>query len=205
MRKSRPRKILFGVGAVSVCLAGAAVAGVATGVGASAEETPTARELLEACGTQTDTCVFHPDGPPVESTESQAHVIEGTEQRNCTGSPQRQIIKWSETKTEENKVGVKVTAEATFAKVYKLAIETSYEHTWSHSVTEGKDDWLEIRPGHRAWMQRVWKLQTVKGRYEMRFPDRFYGHYIWYLPYESTGPVDEGSPEVEKREEAIQC
>ncbi|MET7935156.1 hypothetical protein [Streptomyces sp. NPDC005322] len=38
-------------------------------------------------------------------------------------------------------------------------------------------------------MTREPRTQSVKGTYELHFPDRFYGHYIWYVPFEATGPT----------------
>lgn len=47
---------------------------------------------------------------------------------------------------------------------------------------------MDVRPGEVGWVTREPRTRSVKGTYELHFPDRFYGHYIWYVPFEATGP-----------------
>jgi hypothetical protein len=180
------KRMLIAIGAATLCLTGVAVTGVATGLGASAEETPTARELLDACDQTTDYCEFHPEGPP-ELFTGDRHPV-GEPVFNCTKDLQRATVNWSDTDTESNTFGVSLRAEYGFSEAFKVSIETKYERTWESSRTEGQSTNVDIKPGEKGWVVRGAKMQRVKGRYELHFEDRFYDHYIWYLPFEATGP-----------------
>lgn len=160
---------------------------VFTAPGASAEETPTARELLDKCDNGTDVCMFHPAGPPEEYTGGGHQVGEAA--FNCTPDLQRSTVNWSDTTTESNSFGVSLSAEVGFSKVFKVSIETSYQHTWESSHTEGQATNVDVRPGEKGWVERAPKMQKVNGQYEMHFPDPFYGHYIWYLDFTADGPM----------------
>ncbi|MET7638484.1 hypothetical protein [Streptomyces sp. NPDC005438] len=174
------------------------------------DEQPTLRELLDKCDDGTDKCEFHPDGPP-EEFMGDAHQV-GDEAFNCTADPQRSTVGWSDTTEESNSVGVSLSAEYGFAEVFKVSIEVSYNHTWSSSHTESEQTNVDVRPGEVGWVTREAKMQKVSGRYEMHFPDKFHGHYIWYVPFEATGPVPDGTStktqhtrEMSEEEKAQHC
>lgn len=173
---------------LSVLLAAMATAGATAlaPTAAQAEEQPTTRELLDKCDNGTDSCVFHPDGPP-EDSMGEAHQV-GDSAYNCTPDPQRSTVGWSDTTGESNSVGVSLSAEYGFAEVFKVSIETNYSHTWESSHTETDQTNVDVRPGEMGWVTREAQTQKVKGTYELHFPDRFHGHYIWYVPFEATGP-----------------
>ncbi|MFI8849090.1 hypothetical protein [Streptomyces sp. 891-h] len=173
----------------SVMLAALVTAGsaaLAPGVAQADDNPPTVRELLDKCDNGTDVCVFHPDGPPRDSM-GEAHQV-GDSAYNCTKDLQRSTVGWSDTTSESNSVGVSLSAEYGFAEVFKVSIETNYSHTWESSHTESAQTNIDVRPGEVGWVTREAQLQTVSGKYEMHFPDRFHGHYIWYVPFEATGP-----------------
>jgi hypothetical protein len=173
---------------LAVLLAAMATAGsVALAPAAQAdEEPPTIRELLDKCDNGTDSCVFHPDGPATDSM-GEAHQV-GDSAYNCTSDLQRSSISWADTTGESNSVGVSLSAEAGFADVFKVSIETSYGHTWESSHTETATTNVDVRPGEVGWVTRESQMQRVTGTYELHFPDRFRGHYIWYAPFDATGP-----------------
>lgn len=160
---------------------------VLTAPGASADGGPTARELLDKCDNGTDSCVFHPAGPPEEHTGAGHQVGEAA--FNCTGDLQRSTVNWSDTTGESNSFGVSLSAEYGFSEVFKVSIETSYQHTWESSHTEGQATNVDVRPGEKGWVERAPKMQKVHGTYEMHFPDKFYDHYIWYQDFDADGPV----------------
>ena len=173
---------------ISVLLAALATAG-ATALAptvAQAEEQPTARELLDKCDNGTDSCVFHPDGPPSDSM-GEAHQV-GDSAFNCTQDLQRSTVGWSDTTGESNSLGVSLSAEYGFSEVFKVTIQTSYEHTWESSHTEEQQTNVEVKPGEVGWITREAAMEEVQGTYEMHFEDKFYGHYIWYVPFDATGP-----------------
>lgn len=165
----------------------ATVGGMASAPAAQADESaPTTRELLDKCDNGTDSCVFHPDGPATDSM-GEAHQV-GDSAYNCTQDLQRSSIAWADTTGQSNSVGVSLSAEYGFAEVFKVAIETSYGHTWESSHTETDTTNVDVRPGEVGWVTREAAMQHVAGTYELHFPDPFYGHYIWYVPMDATGP-----------------
>ncbi|WBQ04708.1 hypothetical protein [Kribbella sp. CA-293567] len=168
-----------------------------TAAPAFAADGPTGRELLEKCDQGTDTCTFHPYGPP-EIFRGDVHQV-GDSVYNCTADLQRSTVKWSETTGESNSFGVSVSAEYGFSEVFKVSIETSYQHTWETSSTVGQDDSVDVRPGERGWIERATEMSRVKGKYEMHFPDRYYDHYIWYQEFEAVGPVKDAKGLITKK------
>ncbi|MFR9676820.1 hypothetical protein [Streptomyces sp. TR06-5] len=154
---------------------------------AHAEETPTARQLLMKCDNGSDVCIFHPDGPP-QISMGPSHQV-GDSAFNCTQDTQRSGVGWSDTTGETNSVGLSMSAEYGFGEVFKVTVEASYEHTWSNSHTETDTTYIDVRPNEVGWVTREAQMQTVTGTYELHFPDPYYGHYYWYVPFTATGPV----------------
>lgn len=168
-----------------------------TAAPAFAADGPTGRELLEKCDNGTDTCTFHPYGPP-ETFRGDVHQV-GDATFNCTADLQRSTVSWRETTGESNSFGVSVSAEAGFGEVFKVSIETSYQHTWETSSTVGQDDSIDVRPGEKGWIERATEMSRVKGQYEMHFPDKYYDHYIWYQDFEAVGPVKDAKGLITKK------
>lgn len=178
---------------MSVLLAALATAGTAAlapGV-AQAEEQPTTRELLEKCNNGTDSCVFHPDSAP-EDSMGEPHQV-GDSAYNCTEDLQRSTVGWSDTTGESTSVGLSLSTEAGFADVFKVTLEASYNQSWESSHTETDSTNVDVRPGEVGRVTREAPMQKVSGQYELHFEDRFYGHYIWYVPFEATGPKPDAS------------
>lgn len=155
------------------------------------EDPPTARELLEKCEDGTDVCDFHPDSAP-ETFKGDSHQV-GDSAFNCTQDNQMSSVAWSDTTSESTSVGLSLSVEAGYADVFKVSLETSYDQTWSSSHTETETTSLEVRPGEVGTINRAPQMQRVTGTYELHFPDRFHGHYYWYVPFEAVGPVPEGT------------
>lgn len=154
---------------------------------ALAEDQPTIRELLDKCDNGTDSCVFHPDGA-AEISMGESHQV-GDLAFNCTPDSQTTTVGWSDTTGESNSVGVSLTAEYGFSLVFKMSITATYGHTWESSHTESELTAVNVRPGEVGWVTREAQMQHVSGTYELHFPDRFYGHYYWYVPFDATGPM----------------
>ncbi|GAA1523500.1 hypothetical protein [Kribbella lupini] len=183
-----------------IALTGAAFLCAATTLTASsayAADGPTGRELLDKCNNGTDSCVFHPHGAP-ETFRGDVHQV-GDTVFNCTADLQRSTVKWSETTGESNSFGVSLSAEYGFSDVFKVSIETSYQHTWESSSTVGQDDSIDVKPGEKGWVERATEMNRVKGQYEMHFPDRYYDHYIWYQEFEAVGPVKDAPGLITKK------
>ncbi|WP_020667292.1 hypothetical protein [Amycolatopsis nigrescens] len=187
------KRVLGAVGSAVLCASVLSLAAPS----AQAADGPTGRELLDKCDQGTDSCVFHPAGPP-ELFLGDVHQV-GDTSYNCTGDLQRSTIKWSETTGESNSFGVSLTAEYGFSEVFKVSIQTSYEHTWETSSTFGQDENVDVRPGEKGWVERSTEMYRTKGQYEMHFPDRFYDHYIWYQDFEAVGPKADASGTITKK------
>ncbi|QUH05175.1 hypothetical protein HUO13_34300 [Saccharopolyspora erythraea] len=166
----------------------------ATAAQAGAEDGPTVRELLEKCDNGTDSCVFHPQGEP-EYFTGEAHQV-GDPVYNCTSSQQRSSVNWSDTTSQSNSVGLSMTTEAGFGKVFAVSYEQAYEHKWEESHTEAQTTFVDTNPNQVGWVQRAPQMQKVKGTYELHFPDKFHDHYIWYVDLEVTGPAPDSSSAV---------
>ena len=158
-----------------------------TAASADHEDAPTTRELLEACDEITDVCEFHPEGPPTTHTEGAELVIDDA--RNCSTTDQTVGRVWSHSKGGKNSLGYEVSAEYGFSKVFSVAVKQNYNHEWRWDTTYGGRDETVIAPGRVGQLWYTAEMATVKGRYEMHFPDRFHGHYIWYVPFEATQNV----------------
>ncbi|MCK1797061.1 hypothetical protein MTQ01_13745 [Streptomyces sp. XM4193] len=155
------------------------------------EDPPTSRELLDKCDNGTNKCMFHPDSPP-EFFKGDGHQV-GDSAFNCTPDNQTSSVTWSDTTTETTSLGISLSVEAGYADVFKTTLQTSYEQSWSSSHTESETTNLTVRPGDVGTINRAPEMQRVKGTYELHFEDRFHGHYYWYVPFEATGPVPEGT------------
>lgn len=159
---------------------------------AHAEDPPTNRELIEKCGEDTDLCEFRPSGSP-EIIQNTTEPV-GSPVFNCTDREQTSSVSWSETVGESNSVDLSMSA--TFGEIFKQSFEISYGYEWGESHTESQTTEVTAQPGEVAQVFYGAAMQVVEGTYEMHFEDAFKGHYIWYVPFEATGPADNQSDTV---------
>ncbi|MFE3851693.1 hypothetical protein ACFXPN_11165 [Streptomyces griseorubiginosus] len=69
-----------------------------------------------------------------------------------------------------------------------MAVEVSYNHSWSTSHTDAESNTVNIPAGHKGWIERGTAKQKATGWHEIHFGSRYYGHYIWYVNnYQSSG------------------
>lgn len=61
-----------------------------------------------------------------------------------------------------------MSATATFGKTFEKS------HTTSESISQ------TMTPFTVAWTTRAAGMQIIRGDWELHFPVRFFGHYIWY-------------------------
>ncbi|MBK0866376.1 MAG: hypothetical protein IJH84_15140 [Saccharopolyspora sp.] len=169
-----------------------ALAGLLIAPPASAADEPTARELLEKCDNGTDSCVFHPEGEPEYFQNNSEQV--GSPTFNCTDRKQRMTVSWSDTTSESNSLGLSM--ETSFGEVFKVSFKTTYGHEWKQSHTETQTTNIDVNGGDVGRVYHGPQMQKVKGTYELHFEDKFYDHYIWYVPMEVTGPADEQTSTV---------
>jgi hypothetical protein len=183
--------------AFSIASAALAVGTLYAPSAASAEEVPTTRDLLDACGTETDECIFHPES---ETTADAERTVVVADVRNCSTAEQNETRRWTNTHGETNSVGVEVKVEMKFAEVFSAGITTKYGHEWKWEKSTTEESRLTVAPGKVGQLTQVAQAHTVKGTYELHFPDRYYGHYYWYVPFESTTVLDPNAVEYSDRD-----
>lgn len=154
---------------------------------AQADDQPTIRELLEKCGEDTDVCEFHPSGTP-EIVQNTSEAV-GSPVFNCTDNDQTSSVSWSETVRESNSVNLSMSA--TFGEIFKQSFSVSYGYEWGSSHTESQTTEVTAQPGEVAQVFYGPAMQVVEGTYEMHFEDAYKGHYVWYVPFEATGPAED--------------
>ncbi|MFE6620050.1 hypothetical protein ACFZBP_20940 [Streptomyces sp. NPDC008086] len=151
---------------------------------ASAEDTPSTRQLLDACS-WADLCEFHPQS---YSTYTGPRHQVGSTAYNCASQTNPHRIDWADTTGTTNSVGVSIEAGVKFWGVYEASVEATYRHDWTVSHTDTESDTVNVPPGYKGWLERGTATQTATGWYEIHFPSRYYGHYIWYVNgYQSSG------------------
>ncbi|MDA2815138.1 hypothetical protein O4J56_31140 [Nocardiopsis sp. RSe5-2] len=183
------RRTTIACGSAAAALA--LTAGLAAPAHADHEDTPTSRQLLELCNNGTDVCVFHPEGP-VREHQAARHVV-GSPVYNCTDREQWMTVGWSDTTSESNSVGLSLGGGYKFGEVFQVSFEATYGHEWKNSHTESQTTTVIAAPGEVGRVYVGPRMQTVNGTYELHFPDRYYGHYYWYVPFEATGPTADQS------------
>jgi hypothetical protein len=157
--------------------------------GASPADDPTSRELLEKCNHGTDSCVFHPEGAP--TVFRGAYRLAGGA-TNCTQDNIKRSVQWSATEHTTNNIGLEMTAGGGFGAAFSASFTTSFGHEWGWSSTKTDTVEAEIGPHRAINVSSAPMDQTIRGKYELRFPNRFRGHYIWYVNgVEVTGPADD--------------
>ncbi|GAQ56046.1 hypothetical protein [Streptomyces acidiscabies] len=151
---------------------------------AMAEDTPSTRQLLDACS-WADLCEFHPQS--YWTYTGPAHQV-GSTAYNCGSQTNQHSINWSDTTGTTNSVGVSVSSGVKFFEVFEAEISANYGHSWQASHTDGETDTVNVPPGHKGWIERGTPKQQATGWYEIHFGSRYYGHYIWYVhDYQSSG------------------
>ncbi|GAA4620687.1 hypothetical protein [Saccharopolyspora hordei] len=151
------------------------------------DDPPTARELLEKCDNGTDSCEFHPSGE-VQYYQDTSNPV-GAPVFNCTDRNQTMNVSWSDTTAESNSLGLSLST--TFGEVFKVSFKATYGHEWRSEHTESQTTFVEVRPGEVGQVYHGATMQRVAGTYELRFPDEFHDHYIWYVDMEASGPADD--------------
>ncbi|MCX5049646.1 MULTISPECIES: hypothetical protein [unclassified Streptomyces] len=151
---------------------------------ASADDSPTTQQLLDACS-WADSCTFHPTS--YWTYTGPTHQV-GSTAFNCASQTNQHRIDWSDTTASTNSVGVSISVGVKFWAVYEAEVEASYGHTWTTSHTDTESDTVNIPAGRKGWIERGTAKQQATGWYELHFGSRYYGHYIWYINnYQSSG------------------
>ncbi|MFJ2608741.1 MULTISPECIES: hypothetical protein [unclassified Streptomyces] len=151
---------------------------------ASAADTPTTKELLDACS-WADLCEFHPQSYWTYTGPN--HQV-GSTAYNCASQTNQHRIDWSDTTSAANSVGVSISVSAKFWVAFEAEVTASYGHTWTTSHTDAQSETVNIPSGYKGWIERGTAKQQAKGWYEIHFGKRYYDHYIWYVnDYAASG------------------
>lgn len=178
----RVKRFAAATGAVTVLALGTGLLMAPT---ASADDTPTTRQLLEACNTTSSFCKFHPQ--KITSYVGPNHLV-ASPTYNCGKGEGELAVGGEDTTGSSDSVGLAITATAGFASVYEVGFEVSYGHSWERSHTDTISRTKHIEPGEKAWIERGTAKQKVLGWYEIQFKKRYYGHFDWYVNnYEESG------------------
>lgn len=169
---------------------GAAYPGDTPSDSVSANQRPAPRELLQKCK-KGKNCKFHPAGPP-KNFLGKRRKVSGIF-NNCHNNVKgHSSLSYSQTTGQSNSYGVSLGVQAGYAEVFMVTFTASYDHTWETSKTVSSSADITVPGHHKAWWIRAAPMHRWKGIYEMHFANRFYGHYIWYLPFTATGPNENG-------------
>jgi hypothetical protein len=176
-----PKHMFRTAGAVAALALGASLMAAPQ---ATAADSPTTKELLDACS-WADLCEFH--ATDYWTYTGPTHQV-GSTAFNCASQTNQHRIDWSDTTGSTNTFGISVSASYEWFKVFTASISASYSHSWEASHTDTESNTLNIPAGYKGWIERGTAKQQAKGWYEIHFGKRYYGHYIWYVNnYQSSG------------------
>ncbi|MEU6255394.1 hypothetical protein [Streptomyces sp. NPDC047043] len=180
-KTASPKRTLRTAGAVAALTLGASLMAAPQ---ASAADSPTTKELLDACS-WADLCEFHATNYWTYTGPN--HQV-GTTAYNCASQTNQHRIDWSDTTGSTNTFGISISASYEFFKVFTVGVETSYSHSWEASHTDTESNTVNVPAGYKGWIERGTAKQQATGWYEIHFGKRYYGHYIWYVNnYQSSG------------------
>ncbi|MFD0009212.1 hypothetical protein ACFVJ4_43755 [Streptomyces sp. NPDC127178] len=198
---SHSRRSRTGTRAVSVSVAALGmVAVMVTPAEANHEGAHTTAEIMADCESGLGKCTFGDAGwVPGTGDDLQKVTYVGNWRRasgdgfNCTSSTQRQSITWAQTTGTTDTIGVTIKVEAGIGKIFKVAVETKYEHSWTDERTHGETVNIDIKPGYIGWIERGQVMNRFTGRWRTHYNDPMRGHYYWATPYDTvTSPAEEG-------------
>ncbi|MET8983135.1 hypothetical protein ABZX85_46935 [Streptomyces sp. NPDC004539] len=159
---------------MSVLAAGALLAMATTS--ASAETVPTHEQLLSQCK-KADVCKFTPTQLSTGMIGPEHQV--GNTIINCGGTVDR-TWSWSETTAEQEQVGLSLSTTAQLLDILNGAASINFSRNFDKSHTTSESITQHMTPFTMAWTTRATGEQVITGDWELHFPSRFYGHYIWY-------------------------
>lgn len=188
-RRRRSKAKLASLGAAAAVVVGAFAATLAANANAAQsgvaesgnqaatdEKPPTDQELLDACQ-GADLCKY-----TVKSTSrypGPEHVV-GDQVINCEPEAVTREINWTDTTQATTNIDLSFTTSAGFLNAlnasFTAAAGFSFEssHSTSQSFTE------TLRPFSKSEVVRAAPIVATVGDWELHFPSRFHGHFIWF-------------------------
>ncbi|MET8983129.1 hypothetical protein ABZX85_46900 [Streptomyces sp. NPDC004539] len=172
-RTGRARRTAAVLGA-ALGVAGALLA--ATPVTANAADPlPSEEDLLSHCNTA-DYCKY--TAKALDSAIGPKHQV-GNKVINCAGTVHR-TWSWSETTSQTTNASISSTLASALWEPVSLAATASFgksfEKSHTHTVTVDRT----MEPFTMAYITRGTGYNIIYGDWELHFPNRFHGHYVWY-------------------------
>lgn len=108
-------------------------------------------------------CSFQPKGQLVEAL-GEAQLLGTYQHWNCkTTTNDRVMLGWGIDETTTNTLGIAVTAEFKPFEKLTLAVQASYQHSWSVTHRYDEQHTLEVAPGYWGWFKRYTARVMVTG------------------------------------------
>jgi hypothetical protein len=160
---------------------------------ASAQESPTTEELLEACD-WADLCEFHPQD--YTTYQGKMHQVSET-LYNCGTEVNWMNIGWSDTTATTHSSEITITASSSFFEIFSASVAASYGVAFETAHEDSGSVTVRVPAGSKGWIERGTAMQQVTGWYELHFEEPFYDHHVWYVhDYQADGYNPAGSDDI---------
>ncbi|MDR5698814.1 hypothetical protein [Agromyces aerolatus] len=99
-------------------------------------------------------CAFQPKGQLVQAL-SEAELVGTYQHWNCKATTNDRVtLAWGIEETTTNSLGIAVTAEFKPFDKLTIAVQASYQHSWSVAHSYQEQHTLEVAPGYWGWFKR---------------------------------------------------
>ncbi|MER5918195.1 hypothetical protein ABT124_50200 [Streptomyces sp. NPDC001982] len=142
---------------------------------ASAATGPTEEQLLSQCA-KADVCKF--TATSLNQGVGPEHNV-GPRIVNCGGTVQRSWS-WSETIGQTTNASISATVASALWEPINVSATATFGKTFEKSHTTSETINQTMIPFTMASTTRAAGMQIIMGDWELHFPNRFFGHYIWY-------------------------
>ncbi|MFJ9613755.1 hypothetical protein [Streptomyces noursei] len=156
----------------------------------------TGDRVLRDCASGFGKCTFN--GPYRHESEGPAigkaylggfHQVSDT-MWNCTTSPAKQTLTWSDTVGSTDSFDVSIKAGGKIAGVVEASVEAKYGHTWMTQHSDSASLEMTVKPGEVGWISRAQVMRELTGYWQTHYDNPQDGHYYWYLgPDTITSPA----------------
>lgn len=141
-----------------------------------ADTPPTDQELLDECG-NADVCTY-----TVKSTlryPGPEHVV-GDKVINCEPETITRQITWTDTTTASTNINLSIGVGSALQEVINASFNASLGLNFEDSHTTSQTFNETLRPFSKAEIVRATPMMATVGDWELHFPSRFRGHFIWF-------------------------
>ncbi|MEV6841349.1 hypothetical protein AB0N17_44005 [Streptomyces sp. NPDC051133] len=154
---------------------------------ATADDTPTAKQILADCASGVGKCTFN--SPQLgKAYLGDFHRVSDT-LYNCSASPATESMTWTDSVSSSDSLGVSIAEGAGLEGIVNLSVTETYDHTWTSEHSEESSATATVEPGEIGWIARAQVMQTVSGVWQTHYDDRHWGRYTWFLHDTIIGPA----------------